>query len=161
MIRPVRIQDAEAICQIYNYYIKNSNYTFDTEPKELDQIQKQIEASIGKTPYFVEENDGKIDGFCYVHPWKAKAAYSKTFEVTVYLHPSALGKGLGKLMMMKLIQESKALGVHALIACITEENEKSFHLFESLGFKRVSCFTQVGQKFGRWLGVRDYELVLE
>ncbi len=160
MIRKVRIQDAEAICQIYNYYIENSNYTFDTDPRDLHQVVSQIESVTDKTPYFVFENEGCIEGFCYVHPWKEKAAYARTYEVTVYLHPTATGKGLGKLLMQKLIEASRALDVHALIACITEENEKSFKLFENLGFKQVSSFTEVGQKFGRWLGVVDYELVL-
>lgn len=51
-------------------------------------------------------------------------------------------------------------GVHALVACITADNEPSRRLFESIGFRRVSHFEQVGRKFGRWLDVVDYELLL-
>ena len=49
---------------------------------------------------------------------------------------------------------------HALVACITADNDPSRRLFESIGFRRVSHFEQVGRKFGRWLDVVDYELLL-
>ena len=62
--------------------------------------------------------------------------------------------------MVKLIDECRQKGFHALIACITEGNEASNILHEKLGFKQVSRFEKVGLKFDRWLDVVDYELVL-
>ena len=49
----------------------------------------------------------------------------------------------------------------ALIACITEGNEASYSLHEKLGFRKVSHFEKVGLKFGRWLDVVDYELIIK
>ncbi len=51
-------------------------------------------------------------------------------------------------------------GYHALIACLTEPNEGSTSLHTKLGFQKVSHFKEVGLKFGRWLDVSDYELIL-
>ena len=51
-------------------------------------------------------------------------------------------------------------GYRALIACVTEGNVVSDALHLRLGFKKVSHFKKVGLKFGRWLDVVDYELLL-
>ena len=65
-----------------------------------------------------------------------------------------------KELMLHLIEECRRYGLHALIACITEGNEASYALHEKLGFEKVSYFREVGRKFGKWLGIVDYELIL-
>ena len=62
--------------------------------------------------------------------------------------------------MRRLIEECRRRGCHALVACITAENADSRRLHERLGYKQVSLFEEVGRKFGRWLDVTDYELLL-
>lgn len=74
--------------------------------------------------------------------------------------PEYSGKGIGKQLMQRLIGECRKEGYHALIACITAGNEISNSLHLQLGFKPVSHFEKVGMKFGRWLDVFDYELLL-
>ena len=72
-------------------------------------------------------------GYCYAHAWKEKAAYKYTLETTVYLSPRYKGKGIGRQLMERLIEECRAGGYHALIACITEGNEASCSLHEKAG----------------------------
>ena len=141
MIRNVSLRDAKAIVDIYNEYVVNSVATFETEPLR------------------VEEDE--VVGYCYAHTWKEKAAYKYTLETTVYLSPRYKGKGIGRQLMERLIEECRAGGYHALIACITEGNEASYSLHEKLGFRKVSHFEKVGLKFGRWLDVVDYELIIK
>jgi len=101
-----------------------------------------------------------VAGYCYAHGWKTKAAYRYTLETTVYLSPDYFGRGIGKRLMRELIEACRRNGYRALIACITAGNEASIALHTGLGFKQVSHFEQVGRKFGRWLDVVDYELLL-
>ena len=103
----------------------------------------------------------EVVGYCYAHAWKEKAAYKYTLETTVYLSPGYKGKGIGRQLMERLIEECRVGGYHALIACITEGNEASCSLHEKLGFRKVSHFEKVGLKFGRWLDVVDYELIIK
>ena len=63
-------------------------------------------------------------------------------------------------VLVPLIEECRRYELHALIACITEGNEASYALHEKLGFEKVSYFREVGRKFGKWLGIVDYELIL-
>ena len=111
-------------------------------------------------PCLVCEENGKVAGYCYAHAWKEKQAYSHTAETTVYLHPDSKGRGMGRQLMTALVDSCRQKGLHVLIACITVPNEASVRLHESLGFRQVSRFNEVGQKFGRWLDVYDFQLTL-
>lgn len=160
MIRKVRKEDTSAITAIYNHYIAHTTITFELEPVSEEEMWTRIQHINEKYPYFVYETEGQIAGYCYVHGWKEKAAYNQSAETTIYLAPSHTGKGIGKELMLHLIEECRRYELHTLIACITEGNEASYALHEKLGFEKVSYFREVGRKFGKWLGIVDYELIL-
>lgn len=160
MLRKVTPNDANAIAHIYNYYVKNTDITFETEQvPDAEMCQRILEIS-GKYPYMVYEESGKILGYCYASLWKKREAYHNTVESTVYLSPSSQGKGIGGLLMNALLDELKKIQIHAVIACITLPNPSSIKLHEKLGFKQVSHFREVGYKFERWIDVSDWELLL-
>jgi len=105
MIRPVELKDAKAITGIYNEYVVNSVATFETEEVSEDEMSARISEISSHFPYLVYEVDGKIAGYCYAHAWKERAAYKYTLETTVYLSPEYSGKGIGKQLMIRLIEE--------------------------------------------------------
>ncbi|WP_455593544.1 N-acetyltransferase family protein [Bacteroides sp.] len=160
MIRPVELSDAKAIADIYNEYVINSVATFETEPVSENEMRKRVSEISSHFPYLVYEQGGMVAGYCYAHAWKEKSAYKYTLETTVYLSPQFQGKGIGKQLMEKLIDECRKGGYRVLIACITVDNEASNSMHLKLGFKQVSLFEKVGVKFGRQLDVADYELLL-
>ena len=143
MIRQVELQDAKAITNIYNEYVLHSVATFDTEPVQEEEMRARIAEISSRFPYFVYEEDKEITGYCYAHTWKERSAYRYTLETTVYLSPGHTGKGIGMLLMQRLIEACRENGYRALIACITEGNEASNILHERLGFKQVSHFTKL------------------
>lgn len=160
MIRKVELQDTRPLTDIYNYYIAHSTATFDITPIGEKEMRKRIVNISTRYPYFVYENEGKITGYCYAHPWKEKDAYSQTLETTVYVAPGQERKGIGTQLMQKLIETCRQSGFHSLIACITEDNQISCLLHERLGFVQVSHFKEAGFKFGKWIGIIDYQLIL-
>ena len=160
MIRPVKLEDTKAITDIYNEYVVHSVATFETEPLHEEEMRSRITGISADYPYFVYEVDGVVAGYCYAHAWKERAAYRYTAETTIYLSPAYTGRGIGTLLMQKLIEECRNKNYRALIACITDDNIASKSLHIRLGFKQVSHFKKVGLKFDRWLNVVDYELLL-
>jgi phosphinothricin acetyltransferase len=160
MIRPVRPTDVKILTDIYNGYIKQSTATFETERITADEMMARVTAISSHFPYFVFDVDGDIAGYCYAHLWKERAAYRYTLETTVYVSPRYLRRGIGMQLMTRLIDECRHKGYRALIACITEGNEASIALHRRLGFRQVSSFENVGVKFGRELGVTDFELLI-
>lgn len=159
-IRPVTLEDAGAIVDIYNYFITETTVSFEMRPLSVEEMAGRIRDISADFPYFVYEEDDRVLGYCYAHQWKERAAYSKTLETTVYLHKDATHRGIGSLMVRHLVDLCRAQGYHALIACITEGNEASVRMHEKIGFRKVAEYSQVGRKFGKWLGVVDMELIL-
>lgn len=160
MIRPVTLSDAPAIASIYNYYVEQTVITFELDPVTPAEIASRIEKTIVKYPYLVYEEDGQVLGYAYVGEFRTRVAYSQTAETSIYLHPEATGRGIGKLLFKALVDEARKMGFHVLIGVITLPNEASVELHERFGFKEVGCFHEVGRKFNRWLDVGFWELLL-
>lgn len=161
MIRPVESRDAAAITAIYNEYIIHTTCTFELDPLSLEDMQARIQAISRSYPYYVWEEDNHLLGYCYAHPWHERAAAAQTMESTIYLAPGSQGRNIGRQLMGKLIDDCRKAGYHALIASITAENKPSRAFHEHLGFVQVSNYREVGRKFGQWLGITDYELLLQ
>ena len=160
MIRPVTPHDAAAIVEIYNHYIRETVITFETVELTVAEMTERITHISQSFPFLISEEEGRITGYCYLHPWKSKAAYRHTAETTIYLHPEHKRHGTGTALMNTLIEAARAAQFHVLIACITASETASIRFHQSLGFTPVSHFHEVGQKFDHWLDVVDYELPL-
>ena len=160
MIRYVTQRDIIRITEIYNDYIINTTISFEVKPLTEDEMRNRIESVLAHGPFLVWEEDGEIAGYCYAHPWKERAAYHNTLETTVYLAPQYFRRGIGSQLMRELINQCRVNNIKVLIACITANNEASIKMHEALGFKQVSYFSQVGEKFGQSLDVIDMQLTL-
>lgn len=160
LYRNVLPDDAAEICRIYNPFVTDTTVSFEQEPLSEEAMRRRIEDIASQYPYIVCEVDGHIAGYCYVHPWKERAAYGGTMETTIYLDDRYKHQGIAKELMTLLIDRCRHLGYHSLIACITADNEESCHFHARLGFRLVSHFKAVGHKFGRDLDVVDYQLIL-
>ena len=155
-IRAPKPEDAAAVAALYNHYVLHSTASFETEPLDAEQMRSRLESA---TARLVCEREGAIVGFGYTHDWKERAAYRHTQEVTVYVASDSTGLGIGH-SRQAVYGYDQRIEVFGSKGCITADNEPSRRLFESIGFRRVSHFEQVGRKFGRWLDVVDYELLL-
>lgn len=159
-IRIAEVGDAAALAEIYGWYVENSTATFDTEKPSVEDMKRRIEEIGAKYPFFVYEEDGDVAGYCFVHEWKPRSAYSHTVENAIYLRHGMQGNGIGQILMARLKEACRKRGFRVIIACITKENEESIRFHKKLGFRQVSDFKEVGYKFGRCLDVIDLELIL-
>lgn len=154
-------EDSAAIAEIYDLYVRTSAVSFETEPLGESRMRERIEGLVQEGyPYFVYEEDGEVEGYCYAHRWRERAAYGQTAETAVYVRDERHGEGIGEALMRRLVEACREAGFKALVACITEGNEASDKLHLKLGFRQVSKFEQVGFKFGRYWGTVDFELIL-
>ena len=159
MIRSVSpADDAGAICEIYNHYVTDTVVTFETEPVDVKAMRKRIGSITARFPYLVYEQDGKVLGYCYATTWRSRAAFDKTVETSVYIHKDWTGKALGYELYQELVKRLRSADFHVAVAGITLPNTKSVALHEKFGFRKVAHFTEVGNKFGKWLDVGFWEL---
>ena len=149
-IRPAQPADADAIASIYNHYILNSNVTFDTVPKSVEDRVEWLAGHGPKHPVVVAEIDAVVVAWGSISPWATRPAWGRTVEVSIYVSPTHTRLGIGPMLMEELAVRAKAAGHHALMSQIVGDNEPSLRLGERHGFAEVGRLREVGEKFGRW-----------
>lgn len=159
-IRNVNENDAEALSLIYNHYIENSVITFEEETVDASEMATRIRKVAKEYPWLVWEDDGEVRGYAYASRWRERSAYRFACELTVYLHHEATGRGAGKKLYTRLIDELSSRGFHSLLGCVTLPNPASERLHAALGFEKVAHFHEAGYKFGRWLDVGYFEKLI-
>jgi phosphinothricin acetyltransferase len=155
LVRHVCPDDAQAIIDIYNHYIINTQATFETETVSCtEMILRFNKVKAANLPWLVLEDDDKhILGYAYATQWRQRFAYRFSTEITVYLNPMNTRQGLGSRLYAHLFSLLKEAGIHSVIAGITLPNEASIKLHEKFAMEKVAHFKQVGYKFDQWLDV--------
>lgn len=154
---------ADAILEIFNEAILNSTALYDYKPRTAQSMVAWFDAKrAGGFPVIgVEDGAGTLLAFGSYGTFRAWPAYKYTVEHSVYVHKDHRGRGLGRTVMQELIAAARQNELHAMMGGIDATNTGSIALHEQLGFKHVGTLPQVGFKFGRWLDLAFYQLLLD
>ena len=159
-IRPGVENDLPRLLAIYNHYVEHSYATFDTQLVTLRQRRDWFEAFSEAGPhrlYVVETRDG-VEGYASSGVFRARAAYDRSVETSIYLDPESGASGLGSALYARLLEAlEEEEGVHRAYGGVAIPNESSVALHQRFGFKRVATFSEVGFKFGRYWDVAWFE----
>lgn len=160
-VRSAETDDAAELADIYNYYIRNTCITFETEPVTSEQMADRIAETIATPlPWLVVETPGEILGYAHASSWKGRCAYRFSVETTIYLATNHTNKGIGLKLYTALIDAIRSMSLHSVIGGIALPNEHSVRLHERMGFEKVGQFRQVGYKHDRWVDVGYWQLLL-
>jgi L-amino acid N-acyltransferase YncA len=154
-IRPSRDQDLPAITAIYAHHVLHGTGTFETTPpSETEMTARRADVLAKGLPYLVAEEDGQLLGFAYCQWFKPRPAYRFSAEDSIYMHPDAAGRGLGRDLLRELTARAQACGLRKLIAVIGDSaNAASIGVHRSAGFTPAGTITACGWKFERWLDI--------
>lgn len=155
IIRPGSVQDLPAITAIYAHHVLTGTGTFETTaPTEAEMAARRADVLAKGLPYLVADEGGQILGFAYCQWFKPRPAYRFSAEDSIYLHPDAGGKGLGRSLLGELAAQAEDSGIRKLIAVIGDSaNAASIGVHRSLGFAPVGVLKSCGWKFGKWLDI--------
>jgi L-amino acid N-acyltransferase YncA len=159
-VRNCHAGDAGAITAAYNEYIRDTVITFEETPVSTDEMARRITDIGARYPWLVAEHGGAVVGWAYAGEWKARSAYRFSVETTVYVAAGQHGRGIGTALYEALLAELKARKLHSAVGIIALPNPASVALHEKLGFKKIGHFAEVGWKFGRWVDVGYWQLIL-
>jgi phosphinothricin acetyltransferase len=160
VIHPAKAADAPRIAEIYNHHVRETVVTFEEQPVTNAEMMRRIAETTAEFPWLVPELDDSMMGYAYASSWKRRSAYRFAVESTIYLAPEFHGRGLGSELYRALIVDMRARGFHCAIGGISMPNPASIALHEKLGYKHIGQFREVGWKFGRWVDVGYWELLL-
>jgi L-amino acid N-acyltransferase YncA len=161
-IRLAEDKDIPEILTIYNDIILNTTAVYEYQPQTLAMRKAWYAAKLKDGyPVYVAVQENTIAGFSSIGPFRAWAAYKYSVENSVYVASHLRGQGIGKLLLPPLLQSAREKDLHVIIASINSDNLSSIRLHQSFGFEEVAHFKQVGFKFGKWLDLKFFELILD
>ncbi len=157
------VDHAPAILEILNEVIATSTALYDYAPRSMANMRNWFDAkTAGGYPVIgLVDESGLLAGFASFGTFRAWPAYKYTVEHSIYLHHAQRGQGLGGALLRAVIDRARAQNYHTLIGGIDCTNAGSIALHERLGFVHAGTIQQAGFKFGRWLDLAFYQLILD
>jgi phosphinothricin acetyltransferase len=151
--RPATEADLPAITEIYDHAVRHGTATFELTAPDLAEMTRRFRAlTEGGFPYLIATAEGEVAGYAYAGPYRPRPAYRFTVENSIYLRPAIHRRGIGLLLMQRLLCECEARGHRQMIAVIGDSaNAGSIGLHTRCGFDMIGTHPNVGLKFGRWL----------
>jgi phosphinothricin acetyltransferase len=152
-LRAAAVEDAAALQAIYAQHVLHGLASFETEPPSVDEMRQRIEHIIADGyPYLVAESGGRVVGYAYANHFRTRPAYRFTVEDSVYLARDAVGQGLGRRLLLQLIEDCERLGFRQMVAVIGDSaNSASIAVHRACGFVEAGVLRAIGRKFDRWV----------
>jgi L-amino acid N-acyltransferase YncA len=153
IVRDSREGDMVEVAAIYAHHVLHGAASFEEEPPALAEMTRRRADVLGRgLPYLVAEREGRVVGYSYATPYRARAAYRFTIENSVYVEHGLGGAGIGRALLAALIARCETGDWHQMVAVIGDShNAASIGLHARLGFRPIGTLRAVGFKFGRWV----------
>ena len=148
-IRPMSAQDREPIMDIFNFYVENSFAAYPETKLPYQAFDMFLKMSKGYPAGTVLDQEGKVVGFGMLRAYHPMPAFSKTAEITYFLHPDHTGKGIGKKLLDYLEKGAREMSLENILASISSLNDGSVEFHRKNGFKDCGLFKDIGSKKGK------------
>jgi phosphinothricin acetyltransferase len=161
-IIPCDISYAADVLEIFNDAIVNSTALYEYKPRTMETVRSWFESkATGNYPILGSvTGDGELMGFGSYGPFRHFPAYKYTVEHSIYVAPKFRGQGIGRGLLEAVIARAREQNYHVLVGAIDAQNAASIALHRKCGFLHAGTVRQVGFKFGRWLDLDLYQLIL-
>ena len=156
-------QHADAMLDIVNDAIVNTTWVYDYTPRTRADIRAYIDERRAEAYPVVAaiDDDDRLVGFGSFGRFRHLAAYHYTVEHSVFVASAARRRGVGRQLLLRLIELARAGDFHVMIGAIDSSNVPSIRMHEALGFDLCGTMREVGWKHGRWLDVLFYQRMLD
>jgi L-amino acid N-acyltransferase YncA len=151
-IATMKMSDWEDVRAIYNEGIATGGATFETEAPAWEEWNDRFISSCR----LVARERGQIVGWAALSPASNRHVYRGVAEASIYVTTVARGRGIGRSLLIRLIEESENAGFWTLQAGIFPENNTSLELVKGCGFRGIGCRERLGRMGAGW---RDVILV--
>jgi L-amino acid N-acyltransferase len=155
-------EDLPAILEIFNHAILHTTALYEYEPRTLEGLKAWYAGKVqGKYPVAgAFDERGRLAGFGSYGPFRPQPGFKYTVEHSVYVAEGYRRRGLGRLLLKEIIARARAREYHVMVGAIDRENAASVSLHLALGFTHAGTVERAGFKFGRWLDLVLYQLLL-
>lgn len=159
-VRPATLDDAAAICTIYNQGIEDRIATLETELRTPEERRQWLASHGPRHPVIVAEAEGTVVGWGSLNVFNPRRAYDFVADFSVYIERAWRGKGAGSRLLARLVELARELGYHKLVLSAFPWNEGGMALYRKLGFRTVGIYKAQGRLDDRWVDTIIMEKIL-
>ncbi len=152
--------DAAAICTIYNQGIEDRVATLETERRDPDERRRWLGSRGPRYPVVVAEAAGQIVGWASLNSFNPRHCYDHVADISVYVERGWRGKGVGRILLARLIELGRSLAFHKLVLACFPTNKAGVALYQRTGFAPVGVYREQGRLDGHWVDVLLMEHLL-
>ncbi len=162
IIRPARDTDLPVLTAIYNAAVTGTVFTGHLLTLTVADRRSWWQAHRDpRYPVLVADSGhGEPLGYASLSQWSDAPVYAHTAESSLYLAPSAQGRGLGTTLMRALLAEAKLLGHHVILARIWSGNAASLAVCRKCGYEIIGTQREVGFRNGQWEDCVEMQVIL-
>lgn len=162
-LRCATLADADAIAAIYRPIVLETTISFEWVPPTADELRARIAKTLDRYPWLVavDAADGAVAGFAYAGSHRDAPSYQWSVNTSIYVRDDRRGQGVGRRLYEALHRQLVELGYFRAFAGIALPNAASVALHESVGYRALGVYEQVGFKFGAWRDVGWWSKVLQ
>lgn len=139
--------DGKRVLEIFQQGIDGGNATFDRDAPTWESWDMNF---FRTCRWILEDENENTVGWTALKPVSYRDCYSGVAEVSIYIDNAHQGKGLGTVLMKKLILDSEEHGFWTLQSGIFPENSASIAVHQKLGFRTVGTRERIAKMDGRW-----------
>jgi L-amino acid N-acyltransferase YncA len=143
---------AEQVLAIYQAGIDEGDATFETRAPAWAEFSaaRLADHRFVMTGAIDGASEGVVLGWVAAAAVSSRPVYSGVIEHSVYVHPRARGRGVGRRLLGALIDSTEAAGIWTIQSGIFPENSASVALHRSAGFRVVGTRERIGRQRGEW-----------
>jgi len=160
-IRLADPHDASSIAEIYRPIVESTPISFETDPPSPSEMGRRIEDTLRFYPWLVGTDESRVIGYAYAASHKVRAAYRWSVDTSLYIDAAYRRRRVGLALYTSLFRILVAQGHVNAYAGITLPNPASVAVHESVGFRPLGVYRNVGFKQGKWHDVGWWELELQ
>lgn len=143
-------QHADRVLEIYRLGIATGQATFETQPPSWEQFTA---TRLPGHRYVAVDPADAVVGWVACSPVSDRCVYAGVVEHSVYVHPDAQGRGVGRALLAALITSTERAGIWTIQSGVFPENAASLALHAACGFRVVGTRHRLGRHHGAWRDV--------
>ena len=159
-LRPATAADADAICRIYNQGIEDRIATLETELRTPAERREWLAAREPRHPVVLATTGADVVAWGSLNEFNRRPAYRFVVDFSIYVERGHRGKGVGRLVLERLIELAREHGYHKMVLSAFPWNEGGMALYTKMGFRTVGTYREQGMLDGRWVDTIVMERIL-
>jgi L-amino acid N-acyltransferase YncA len=152
-VREMRPQDAAGVLAVYQAGLDTGLASFETTAPGWEGFDT---ARLPSHRYVAVNHTGAVVGWTAVSAVSARSVYAGVVEHSVYVDPGLHRRGVGRLLLDRLISSTQDAGIWTIQSGVFPENAASLNLHRSAGFREIGIRERIGRHHGVW---RDVVLI--